>query len=254
MLEKKSSPEPKRGHHRGAAAWALCAVSSEGQSETLVHQRRWAEEAAAARGWRLTRVIEGVATGKGGPRRIVRELLADLRALDTESRPQKLLMIRADRLGRGSIVESQIVLRDLLNLGVGIFTRDQGDVKLDSAMDELISAATLAVARHENEVRREKALAVYRRKRAAGERIGSKAPYGLHRKNGKDSPDRERAPVVCEAFKLRLEGKGYEAIARRLFAIAPPHQYLNGNSRVVHWTTTRVRLLLTNSAYVGPII
>jgi hypothetical protein len=163
-------------------------------------------------------------------------------------------MIRADRLGRGSIVESQIILRDLLELGVGVFTRDQGEVKLDSAMDELISAATLAVARHENEVRREKSLAVYRRKRAAGERIGSKAPYGLHRKNGKDSPDRERAPIVREAFKLRLEGKGYDRIARRLSAVALPHQYLNGNSRVVHWTTTRVRLLLTNSAYVGPII
>lgn len=254
MPDTKIPPKPARGQRLGVAVWALAAVSSEGQSETLVHQRRWADEAAASRGWHLTRVIEGVATGKGGPRRIVRELLADLRALDTEARPKKLLMIRADRLGRGSIVESQIVLRDLLELGVGVFTRDQGEVKLDSAMDELISAATLAVARHENEVRREKSLAVYRRKRAAGERIGSKAPYGLRRKNGKDSPDGERAPVVREAFKLRLEGKGYDAIARRLSAIAPPHQYLNGNSRVVHWTATRVRLLLTNSAYVGPII
>src|SRR5580704_817668 len=229
-------PVSSRG---GAAVWALAAVSSEGQSETLVHQRRWAEESAASHGWHLTRVIEGVATGKGGPRRIVRDLLADLRALDAEARPKKLLMIRADRLGRGSIVESQIVLRDLLELGVGVFTRDQGDVKLDSAMDELISAATLAVARHENEVRREKSLAVYRRKRAAGERIGSKAPYGIHRKNGKDVPDRERAPIVRQAFKLRLEGKGYDVIGRRLSGIAPPHVYLNGNSRAVHWTPRR---------------
>jgi|GEM_PF-2388037 DNA invertase Pin-like site-specific DNA recombinase len=244
-------PVSSRG---GAAVWALAAVSSEGQSETLVHQRRWAEESAASHGWHLTRVIEGVATGKGGPRRIVRDLLADLRALDAEARPKKLLMIRADRLGRGSIVESQIVLRDLLELGVGVFTRDQGDVKLDSAMDELISAATLAVARHENEVRREKSLAVYRRKRAAGERIGSKAPYGIHRKNGKDVPDRERAPIVRQAFKLRLEGKGYDVIGRRLSGIAPPHVYLNGNSRAVHWTPTRVKKLLENRAYVGPIV
>jgi DNA invertase Pin-like site-specific DNA recombinase len=250
-------PKPLRKpstSRRGPAVWALAAVSSEGQSETLAHQRRWAEEAAAAHGWHLTRVVEGVATGKAGPRRLVRELLADLRALDAEARPTKVLMIRADRLGRGSIVESQIVLRDLLELGVGVFTRDQGDVKLDSAMDELISAATLAVARHENDVRREKALAVYRRKRAAGERIGSKAPYGLQRKKGKDAPDKERAPIVREAFKLRLEGKGYEAIGRRLASIAPPHLYLNGKSRVVHWTPTRVKKLLDNRAYVGPLI
>jgi DNA invertase Pin-like site-specific DNA recombinase len=254
VAKTRASPKKVRAGRNGPAVWALAAVSSEGQSETLAHQRKWAEDAAASHGWRLSRVIEGVATGKAGPRRIVRELLADLRALDAEARPKKLLMIRADRLGRGSIVESQIVLRDLLELGVGVFTRDQGDVKLDSAMDELISAATLAVARHENEVRREKMLAVYRRKRAAGEVIGSKAPYGLRRKNGKDVADRDRAPIVREAFKLRLEGKGYEVIGRRLTAIAPPHVYLNGNSRVVHWTPTRVKNLLQNRAYIGPII
>jgi DNA invertase Pin-like site-specific DNA recombinase len=247
--QKRTKPAP-----RGPAVWALCAVSSEGQSETLVHQRRWAEETTVSHGWHLARVIEGVATGKLGPRRIVRDLLADLRALDAEGRPKKLLMIRADRLGRGSIVESQIVLRDLQQLGVGVFTRDQGDVKLDSAMDELISAATLAVARHENDVRREKMVAVYRRRVAAGEWKGSKAPYGLLRKNGKDVPDRKRAPIVREAFQLRLEGKGYDAIGKRLSAVAPPHEYLNGNSRVVNWTATRVRNLLSNRAYIGPVI
>src|SRR5580700_6209669 len=243
-------PVSSRG---GAAVWALAAVSSEGQSETLVHQRRWAEESAASHGWHLTRVIEGVATGKGGPRRIVRDLLADLRALDAEARPKKLLMIRADRLGRGSIVEGQIVLRDLLEIGVSVFTRDQGEVKLDSAMDELISAATLAVARHENDVRSDKMKALRRRKREAGEPMG-KAPYGLRQENRKYVSDRERAPIVREAFKLRLQGKGLEAIGRRFTAFAPPDVFLNGNSRPVHWTPQRVRNLLTNRSYIGPII
>ncbi len=242
-----------RPARNGPAVWALAVVSSEGQSETLVHQRKWAEETATARGWRLARIVEGVATGKAGPRRLVRDLLADLAALDAEVRPKKLLMIRADRLGRGSIVESQIVLRDLLALGVGVFTRDQGDVKLDSAMDELISAATLAVARHENDVRRDKMKGVRRRKREAGEPMG-KAPYGLRYDNNKVSVDRERAPIVREAFKLRLAGNGYEMIGRRLAAIAPPHVYLKGTSRVVHWSPTRVRNLLQNRAYVGPIV
>ena len=253
-MAKSGNSRDRAPSTRGIAVWALAAVSSEQQSETLAHQRRWAEEAAASKGWHLARVIEGVATGKAGPRRIVRELLADLRALDEDARPKMLLMVRADRLGRGSIVESQIVLRDLLALGVAVFTRDQGEVKLDSAMDELISAATLAVARHENDVRREKALAVVRRKRAAGEWRGNKAPYGLVRTNGKDKPDRERAPIVREAFKMRLEGKGYDAIAARLTAIAPPQVFLNGNSRTVNWTATRVRILLRNRAYIGPIV
>ncbi|HVR45286.1 MAG TPA: recombinase family protein [Candidatus Binatia bacterium] len=238
---------------KGPSVWLLAAVSAEGQSETLPHQRAWGEEVASMRGWRLSRIIEGVATGKAGPRRIVHDLLSDIRALDAEARPTRLLMIRADRLGRGSIVESQIVLRDLHDLGVSVFTRDQGEVKLDSAMDELISAATLAVARHENDVRRDKMREVRRRKREAGEPMG-KAPYGLRYKNNKCLIDGERAPVVREAFKLRLQGKGLETIARRLTAIAPPHLYVNGNSRVVNWTPTRVRKLLLNRAYIGPIV
>jgi DNA invertase Pin-like site-specific DNA recombinase len=224
----KRTPGGRAPGANGPSVWLLAAVSSEGQAETLPHQRAWGEEVASTRGWRLTRIIEGVATGKAGPRRIVRDLLTDIRALDAEARPTRLLMIRADRLGRGSIVESQIVLRDLHDLGVSVFTRDQGEVKLDSAMDELISAATLAVARHENDVRREKMRQVRRRKREAGEPMG-KAPYGLRYENNKCFTDAERAPIVREAFKLRLQGKGLVPIARRLTAIALPHLYLNGN-------------------------
>lgn len=240
--------------------WALAVVSSDGQSDTLVHQRRWAEEAAAAHGWRLTRVIEGVASGKAGPRQMVRDLIAELRSIDAAARPAQILMIRADRLGRGSVIESQVVLRDVLALGVGIFTRDQGSVKLDSAMDELISAATLAVARHENDVRRDKMRSVYRQKRARGELVGNRAPYGLVRTNGKDVVDKERAAVVKEAFKLRLRGLGYGAIGKRLAAIAPPHAFKNKTTkhpdgkRVIHWTATRVSILLKNRAYIGPIV
>jgi len=253
MAEIAAPRGGKPAARRGPSVWALAAVSSEQQSETLAHQRRWAEELAAARGWHLARVIEGVATGKAGPRRLVRDILTELRSLDPESRPKKLLMIRADRLGRGEIIESQIVLRDLRELGVGVFTRDQGDVRLDSTMDQLISAATLAVAAHENDVRRDKMRQVRRRKREAGEPMGL-APYGLRYDGKKLVADPERASIVKEAFQLRLQGKGYEAIANRLTAIAPPQVFLNGKSRTVHWTTTRVRILLLNRAYVGIIV
>ncbi|HEV3091788.1 MAG TPA: recombinase family protein [Candidatus Cybelea sp.] len=229
-------------------------MSSADQAETLPYQRQWAEETASSHGWRLTRVTEGVGSGKAGPRRLVLELLADLRAIDAGARPEKLLMIRADRLGRGSIIESQIVLRDLLNLGVAVFTRDQGEVRLDSAMGELISAATLAVASHENEVKRDRIVNAIRKKKARGEWKGNVAPYGLTRDDSKDSADPERAPIVKEAFTLRLAGRGYDAIARRLTAIAPAHQFKNGKSRVVNWTPTRVRNLLRNRAYVPLVV
>jgi DNA invertase Pin-like site-specific DNA recombinase len=238
----------------GERVWALLAVSSEQQADTLAHQRAWAEETASTHGWTLSHALEGVGTGKDGPRKLVTRLLAEIRALEPEARPKRLLMIRADRLGRGSIVESQIVLRDLRQLGVSIYTRDQGEVKLDSAMDELISAATLAVARHENEVKREKMLAVYQRKRAAGQRIGNRLPYGVIDKAGKDAPDGKRASVVRTAFQMRLGGNGYHTIAKKLSAIAPPQVFKNGRELIIRWTPTRIARLLTNRGYVGTVV
>jgi DNA invertase Pin-like site-specific DNA recombinase len=255
-MPKSKADTPKRGDAYGTpAAWALLAVSTEHQIETLAYQRIWAEETAKSKGWRLSRVTEGVSSGRLGPRRIVRDLLADLRALDTEARPRFLLMIRADRLGRGSVIESQIVLRDLLDLGVSVVTRDQGILKLDSAMDELISAATLAVARHENEVRSEKSLAVYRRKRAAGVRVGNRLPYGLKYEDGKVVADPERAPIVREAFKMRLAGLGYTLIGKQLRAIAPPATYQSsGSEHSISWVPSRVKTMLENRSYVPLIV
>jgi DNA invertase Pin-like site-specific DNA recombinase len=238
----------------GPTVWALAVVSSEGQVETLPYQRQWAQDCAKQHGWRLGHVVEGVSSGKAGPRRVVRGMLAELRALEPEGRPKFVLMIRADRIGRGDMVESQIILRDLRELGVGVYTRDQGEVKLDSAMQQAISAVTLAVAAHENEIRSEKMLVVRRRKAAAGERMGT-IPYGLKRgKDGKDAPDGERAKIVEKAFAMRLAGNGYQAIGKWLAVAAPPQVYRNGNVRAPRWAMDRVRDMMRQRAYVGTII
>jgi DNA invertase Pin-like site-specific DNA recombinase len=126
-----------------AIAWALLTVSSEPQIGTLKHQRAWAVGAAENKGWQLTRIMEGVASGKEGPRAIARELLLEIRATPAEARPEHVLMIRLDRVGRGSIVDSQIFVRDLLALGARVYTRDAGEIRLDSAMDELIAAVQM---------------------------------------------------------------------------------------------------------------
>jgi DNA invertase Pin-like site-specific DNA recombinase len=248
MARRHGLPESLPG--KDSLAWALAVVSSEAQAESLPDQRRWAEATATSNGWKLLRVVEGVASGKVGPRKVVRDLLADLRALDPTARPKVLLMIRADRLGRGSIIDSQIVIRDLQDLGVSLFTRDQGFVRLDSAMAELISSATLAAAAHENDVRSDKMLDVYRKRRDAGTFTGNRPPYGMLRKEGALVRDGKRAAVVREAFKLRLRGNGYDAIGKRLENIAPPQSFRNGKSHEVKWTATRIMRMLTNRNYV----
>ena len=236
-------------------AWALCVVSSDPQGGTLEDQRSWAARTAKERGWTLGRVFEGVSTGKVGPRKIVEELLAAIRSLAPEKRPQWLLLIRLDRIGRGSAVQGQLVLQTLLELGVRVWTRDGGEEKIDTAMDELRAFVKLTVGRHENDVRREKAVNVYRRKREAGLAVGNQRAYGLRiGKDGRDEADGERAKTVSLAFKLRAEGWGYQRIGARLSESAPPREFKNGTVRQIRWTPTRVLRLLQNKNYVGPIV
>lgn len=238
-------------------AWPLLVVSSAKQSETLAYQRQWAQETARDKGWVLERIgdFEDVSSGKSGPRKLVRKLVSAIEALAPAQRPQWVLMIRLDRVGRGSIVESQVILHGLKDLGVRVWTRDGGEERLDSAMEQLIAAAKLAVSTHENEVRADKASNTYARKRREGKAVGNQRPYGLRiDEQGFDVADEPLAQVVREAFRLRVAGYGYVLIARKLQAIAPPRVFKNGTVRVVRWTPSRVLRLLTNRSYVGPIL
>ena len=234
------------------SAWALLVVSSEAQAETLQYQRAWAELVCSEKSWHLSRTVEGVASGKNGPRRLSQDVLLDVRATPVEARPQFLLMTRLDRVGRGSIVDSQIFVRDLFILGVRVFTRDQGEMKLDSAMDELIAAVQMAVARHENDVRRDKMRAVYRRRLNAGQVISNRAPYGLEINADRKLVVRpDYHATLKEVFRQRVIGIRVTDIARWLQVHAPPQTYKNSRSYFVHWTDSRVACLVMNRAYSG---
>ena len=235
------------------SAWALLVVSSEQQSETLAHQRAWAKETASEQGWELTRTFEGVSTGRAGPRRLLTELIAALKALPPASRPAWVLMIRADRVGRGRLADSQIALHALVDLGLRIWTRDGGELKLDSATDQIIAAVKAGLATLENEVRSDKQKAVVKRKREAGLPVGPQRPYGLRLDPAtkRDLPAEPQADAVREAYRLRSENMGYHAIGQRLYAIAAPHVFKNGRVAKIQWSTTMVSRLLTNRAYVA---
>jgi len=236
-------------------AWALLAVSSAPQSETLDHQRAWAERTCRDKGWILARRFQGVASGKDGPRRLTRDLLLELRATPVAERPSWVLMIRLDRVGRGSIVESQIFVRDLFVLGARVYTRDAGEVRLDSAMDELIAAVQMAVARHENEVRSDRMRSVYVRRKAAGQVVSNRTPYGLFITTDRaDAADPECADAIRTAYAMRIAGTRVIDIARWMQSHAPPQRFKSGRSYVVNWTDSRVALLLANPRLRGVVV
>jgi hypothetical protein len=71
------------------------------------------------------------------------ESIVQFRATERSERPQRALMVRLDRLGRGLGLEALAALSEIVQLGVTIHTRQDGDYTLNGAI--------------ENEARRDKA-------------------------------------------------------------------------------------------------
>lgn len=237
----------------------MLAVSADKQVETLAHQQHMAEQTAELKGWTLEHVLgvgrEGVGSGKSGPRAIVVRLIAELTALPAEQRPAWVWMRRVDRAGRGRAADSLVALHAITDLGVRIWDHDSGEVRLDTAEGEIVAAIKTGLARLDEQTRIGKALAGYARRRAAGKVAVNLRPYGLILgPDGLDHADEERAPVVREVFRLRLERLGRLTIARQVGAAAPPYLLADGSTKPVVWDSKAIRRILEQRAYVPAVV
>jgi DNA invertase Pin-like site-specific DNA recombinase len=181
----------------------------------------------------------------------MRRLLTDLRTV--EPRPQYILMNRLDRVGRGRVVDSQVVLAELSELGVQVFTREAGFVKNESWTDELINAVRFAVARQENEAKADRSRAGHEKKRREGKHAGH-VPYGTVLVEGYPRPYEPEAAVIRELFAKRLEGWGTHKLARHAAAIAPPKKKRDGSERKMTWNPSTISTALKCKTYRGLVV
>jgi DNA invertase Pin-like site-specific DNA recombinase len=233
-------------------AWIFAAVSSDPQSSTLEDQENWARGVATEKGWQILRTFSGTASGKAGPRKLLRTLLAELRT--TDNPPHVILMNRLDRVGRGRMVESQVALSEITERGIKVFTREQGFVANETWQDEMINAVRFAVARGENEAKADRIKAGYESKRRKGLFVGNVPPYGTRIKDGLLVAKEPQAAIVREVFKLRLAGLGYLTIGRRMAKKAPPKERKDGSTRNISWHRTFVRFMLRCVSYRGTVV
>ncbi|HKU82056.1 MAG TPA: recombinase family protein [Candidatus Tumulicola sp.] len=232
---------------KAKTAWAYLVVSTEDQSDTLPNQLAWAKDTSEKNGWTLERVFDGVASGKLGVRTKFEEMLTALKGLPKDDRPAYVLLTRLDRIGRGDLTRSMVALQSVKELGPRVWSREEnGEVKVDGAMMQLIAAVKFAVAAQENEVRIDKAKAEYdrRRKARAGDSriaVSNAYPYGLTFKKkqgesfGRVVPKDPEAAIVRRAFKMRAAGKGCYIIGKALRDIAPPMELRNGQKQKMAW-------------------
>ena len=226
------------------AVWLYAAVSSSPQEATLEDQRQWASETAMRNGWAIAREFSGVGSGAKGTRNILSNLIDELERIPKPARPKRVLMIRIDRVGRMALDCIAAVAR-LRKLGVLLHTRQDGDVKLETAMDSLRPIFELVTAEMENAARSDKWKAVHARRRAQGMHVGS-IPYGVILVDGKAVPFEPEAQIVRQIFILAEQRWGYIRLARWARTNAPPKRSHDGTDKAYSWSASTIKSILVS--------
>lgn len=223
-------------------AWLYAAVSSSPQEESLAEQEAWGHAVAAVNGWAITRTFSGTATGKHGVRKILADLLAELRGIPKAQRPGRVLMVRMDRTGRMAL-ETIGALAEIKRLGIQLHTRQDGDVRLDTALESVRPILQLISAEMENSARSDRARAGKARRRAAGLHNGN-APYGCILVEGRPVAYEPESAIVRTLFERRAQGWGYERLVSYAGRNAPPKLLGSGKSKKLTWGRSTVEGLL----------
>ena len=235
-----------------STAWLYAAVSSSPQEATLDDQRQWANATAIRNGWVITREFCGVGSGAKGTRDILSNLIDELERTPKPTRPKRVLMIRIDRVGRMALDCIAAVAR-LRKLGVVLHTRQDGDVKLETAMDSLRPIFELVTAEMENAARSDKWKAVHARRRAEGKHVGT-VPYGVILVDGKATPFEPEAQIVRQIFTLAEQRWGYTRLARWARANAPPKRTNDGTDKPYRWGVSSIKSLLISKTIRSVVV
>ena len=186
-------------------------------------------------------------------------MIADFEALPPDQRPLRLLMIRFERFGRGDGLEAMDAFLQIRKLNIIVHTRLDGDVGAHRASELLMPVLRFFIGGMENEVRRDKLVSMYERRREARKddpsiAISPKPAYGLTYENGHLLPQEPEAGAVRLAYALKSQGYGTYTIGKRLSIVAPPMVLKNGEHRPQKWTADRVRKLIIKESYRGTIV
>jgi DNA invertase Pin-like site-specific DNA recombinase len=232
--------------------WTYAAVSSSPQEDTLEDQQQWAAETAARHGWIIARQFSGVGSGAKGAREILNTLIDELERTPKAARPKRVLMIRIDRVGRLAL-DCIAAVAQLRKLGVVLHTRQDGDVKLETAMDSLRPIFELITAEMENSARSDKWKAVHARRHAEGKHVGT-VPYGVILDDGKAVPFEPEAQIVREIFRLAEQRWGYTRLARWARVNAPPKRLLDGSDKPYRWCPSTIKSILVSKTLRNRVV
>jgi len=226
-----------------------------GESVSIENQKLLLTKHVSDNGWELVEIyIDDGFTGTNQNRPALQRMLTDVR----HGHINAVLIKDLSRLGRNYLEVGNLAEVILPEHGCEL-------ISLNEKVDEMMVFRNWFNERHSKDTST-KVRAVKRMCAQNGKYMGTYAPFGF-RKDPKNKHrfviDDTAAHVVRKIFALRIEGKGYKAIASYLNetgVISPRDHYYQGKNaenplRISHhWCDATVKSILNNEVYIGNLV
>lgn len=239
--EDNSTPKPDEKNRKGAATYAR--VSSGEQVKhgySLYAQSERLREEARRRGY--TNIYEVVDAGESGTN-FEREGLSKILRLASEGKIDAVFVTSLDRIGR-DLIESLNYVRRLDELGVKIVVMSGGETDVTTEIGLMTLTIQFPSAELENK-RRAKFSIVGKVQSFKQKHWNKPEPLGYRKKaDGWIEKDLRWGPVIRDVFKLFLETKNYQAVARMV-------NRRHGEVSQKPLTGHQVKQIVSNPVYIG---
>ncbi|MBV6715260.1 recombinase family protein [Paenibacillus chitinolyticus] len=232
------------------AVYIRVSTDKEEQKLSLENQRSLFYQYLEDRGWDIFDFYVDIESGTTGKRENLQRLIQDAKARKFDVIVAKEL----SRLARNGALSYQI--RDMAtDNSVHIVTLDNAINTLERRNEMFGLYAWIYEQESQRTSTRIKAALSSKAKK--GEFKGSVPPYGYRLNSGKlvlaedDTPNNVR-----RIFRMYLEGKGFDAIARTLTreGCPTPAQVIGKKNAGLYWHGTSIKKILNNPHYVGDLV
>ncbi|MUG73213.1 recombinase family protein [Paenibacillus validus] len=232
------------------AIYIRVSTDKEEQKSSLENQRSLFYQYLEDRGWDVFDFYVDVESGTTGRRENLQRLIQDAKARKFDV----ILAKELSRLARNGGLSYQI--RDIaMENRIHIVTLDNAINTLEGKGEMFGLYAWMYEQESQRTSTRIKA--ALSSKARKGEFKGSVPPYGYRLQNGKLILAEDETPNnVKRIFRMYLEGKGFDAIARTLTreGCPTPAQVVGKKNAGLYWQGTSVKKILTNPHYVGDLV
>lgn len=232
------------------AIYIRVSTDKEEQKSSLENQRSLFYQYLEDRGWDVFDFYVDVESGTTGRRENLQRLIRDAKARKFDV----ILAKELSRLARNGGLSYQI--RDIaMENRIHIVTLDNAINTLEGKGEMFGLYAWMYEQESQRTSTRIKAALSSKAKK--GEFKGSVPPYGYRLQNGKLILAEDETPSnVKRIFRMYLEGKGFDAIARTLTreGFPTPAQIVGKKNAGLYWQGTSVKKILTNPHYVGDLV